>query len=462
VFTAETYKQRRTRLYDQLKHGLVLLPGHDACARNYTANTYEFRQDSTFLYFIGLNQAGLDAVIDLDARSTCVFGDDLTMEDIVFTGPQPSLAQLCEQVGISLSRSKKDLESVLQQAQRQGRTIHYLPPYRPQQILDLQALLGMKPDAVVQGVSEPLIRAVVAQRSVKSAEEIEQIETAVEISLAVHTAAMRLSQPGLYEQEVVGPAESIVRARGGQLSFTTIFSVHGETLHNHGYDNRMQDGDIVVHDSGAESALHYCSDITRTIPVSGRFTARQAEVYNIILKAQEDAISAVRPGVEFRSVHRLAAVTLLAGLKDIGLVKGDPEQAVEAGVHTLFFQCGLGHMLGLDVHDMEGLGEDYVGYTDSIRRNTDFGWCWLRLAKALEPGYVITVEPGLYFIPELIDRWQAENRAKAFVNYDKLEEFRTFGGMRVEDDVLVTEDGYRVLGPHIPKTIAEVEAAALS
>jgi Xaa-Pro aminopeptidase len=462
MLAAQTYRQRRTRLCEQLDHGLVLLPGHDFSARNYAGNDYEFRQDSSFLYFIGLNQPGLAAVIDLDAGSTCVFGDDLTMEDIVFTGPQPSVAQSCEQVGVSLSRPRQDLASVLQEARRQDRAIHYLPQYRPQQILDLQVWLGLEPGAVVQGVSEPLIRAVVAQRSIKTAEEIEQIEAAVEISRDVHIEAMRLSQPGRVEREVVGPVEGMVRARGAQLAFTTIFSVHGETLHNHGYDHCMQAGDIIVHDSGAESALHYCSDISRTIPVSGCFTAQQADVYTVVLKAQEAAMAAVRPGVEFRSVHRLACVILLAGLKDLGLMKGDPEQAVEAGVHTLFFQCGLGHMLGLDVHDMEGLGEDYVGYTDTIRRKTDFGWRWLRLAKALEPGYVITVEPGLYFIPELIDRWQAENRAADFVNYHKLEPFRTFGGMRVEDDVLVTENGWRVLGPHIPKAISEVEAVASS
>jgi Xaa-Pro aminopeptidase len=269
---------------------------------------------------------------------------------------------------------------------------------------------------------------------------------------------MKMSGPGVYEREVAAAMEQIVLSHAGRLSFPTIFSIHGETLHNHCHGNLMSTGDIAVNDSGAETQLGYASDVTRTIPISGKFSQRQKEIYAIVLDAQNKAIEAAKPGVEFRDVHRLATEVLVSGLKDLGLVKGDVAEAVEAGVHTLFFQCGLGHMMGLDVHDMEGLGEDYVGYTDTIKRNPVFGWRSLRLGKALEPGFVITVEPGLYFIPELIDRWKAEQKNAQFINYDAVEKYRDFGGIRIEDDVLVTEEGSRMLGKPIPRTIEEVEA----
>jgi Xaa-Pro aminopeptidase len=278
------------------------------------------------------------------------------------------------------------------------------------------------------------------------------------MSYEMHTTAMKMSKPGVCEREVAAEMERIVLSHGGRLSFPTIFSIHGETLHNHFHGNVMSAGDIAVNDSGAETPLGYASDITRTIPVSGRFSARQREIYSIVLESQTRAVEAAKPGVEFRNVHRLASEVLVSGLKDLGLVTGDVSQAVEAGVHTLFFQCGLGHMMGLDVHDMEGLGEDYVGYTDTIKRNSEFGWRSLRLGKALEPGFVITVEPGIYFIPQLIDRWKAERKNTEYVNYDAIEKYKDFGGIRIEDDVLITESGSRVLGKPIPRTIAEVEA----
>jgi Xaa-Pro aminopeptidase len=268
---------------------------------------------------------------------------------------------------------------------------------------------------------------------------------------------MQLARPGKVEREIVGYIEGMVKSHGMSLSFPTIFSVHGEILHNPTHHNTMQAGDMVVYDSGAESPMHYASDITRTIPVSGRFTAKQREVYEIVLRAQTRAIEAVAPGVEFRSLHRLAATEIVSGLKDLGVLSGDVDEAVDADVHTLFFQCGLGHMMGLDVHDMENLGEEYVGYTDTLKRNPVFGWRSLRLGKALETDYVVTVEPGIYFIPGLIDQWRAENKLPQFVNYDALEAYRHFGGIRLEDDILVTPEGYRELGRPIPKTLADVE-----
>jgi Xaa-Pro aminopeptidase len=295
---------------------------------------------------------------------------------------------------------------------------------------------------------------------VKSPEEIEQIEAALDISYEMHMTAMRLARPGVLEREVAGAMEGIAVSHGGRLAYPTIFSIHGETLHNPFHHNTLKAGDIAVSDSGAESPLRYASDITRTIPIGGQFSSRQREIYAIVLEALEKATAAVKPGVEFREIHRLASVILVTGLKDLGLLRGDPAEAVEAGVHTLFFQCGLGHMMGLDVHDMENLGEEYVGYTDTIKKNPAFGWRSLRLGKALEPGYVVTVEPGIYFIPTLIDQWRAERKHESFINYEKVETYRDFGGVRIEDNVLVTDTGCRVLGRPIPKTIAEVEALA--
>ncbi len=462
MFPSQDYIERRRRLREQVRCGLILFAGNDESPMNYPDNPYPFRQDSSFLYFWGLDEPGLAAVIDIDEGTECVFGDDLTMDQIIWTGPQPSLADKCLQVGVSNVAPRDKLQETLKKAGLQAQTIHFPAQYKTANILKLQRLLGVTAAEVRDGASETLIKAIVEQRSIKTAREIEQIELALDISYEMQTAAMKRARPGVFEREVAGIMEGIALSRGVRLAFPTIFSVHGETLHNHFYGNRMEKGRLAVNDSGAESPLHYASDITRTIPIGGKFSTRQREIYSIVLDAQKKAIAATEPGVEFREIHRLACTVLAAGLKELGLMKGDPEEAVQAGAHTLFFQCGLGHMLGLDVHDMEALGEDYVGYTGAIRRNPQFGWRSLRLAKALEPGFVVTVEPGLYFIGELINRWKTEQKLVQFINYDMLEKFRDFGGVRIEDDVLVTSDGCRVLGREIPRSIEEVEALASS
>ncbi len=458
MFAPNVYVERRKRLQNDLGSGLILFLGNEPSPVNYPDNQYPFRQDSSFLYFFGLDCPGLAAVIDADQGAECVFGDDLTVDDIIWAGPQPLLKEKCQAAGITETAPLNQLQLVLEKAVAQERQIHFLPQYRPENILKIQQLLAIHPAVIRDRISEPLIRAVVAQRSYKSEDEIAQIETALEMSYEMQTTAMKMSMPGVHEQEIAAAIEQVVLSHGGRLSFPTIFSIHGETLHNTQCRNVMSAGDIAVNDSGAETPLGYASDITRTVPVSGKFSQKQREIYAIVLESQTRAIEAARPGVEFRNVHRLASEVLVSGLKDLGLITGDVAEAVDAGVHTLFFQCGLGHMMGLDVHDMEGLGEDYVGYTDAIKRNPDFGWRSLRLAKALEPGFIITVEPGLYFIPELIDRWKAERKNAQFVNYDAVEKYRDFGGIRLEDDVLITEEGFRVLGKPIPRTIEEVEA----
>ena len=458
MFAKKVYIERRKRLRDQIGTGIILLLGNEESPMNYPDNQYPFRQDSCFLYFFGLDYPGLAAVIDVDEDKECVFGEDLTVDDIIWMGPQPSLKEKCQKVGISETESPDRLQVLLKKAAEQDRRVHFLPQYRAENTLKIERLLGIHPTVIKDGVSEALIRAVVAQRSIKTKDEIAEIEAALDISYEMQTLAMKMSKPGMYEREIVGAMEGLVLSRGSRLSFPTIFSIHGETLHNHYYGNQMKEGDIAVNDSGAESVLHYASDITRTIPVSGNFSQRQKEIYTIVLNAQEKTIEAVKPGVEFRTVHKLAYKILGSGLKDLGLMKGNIEEAVDAGAVTLFFQCGLGHMMGLDTHDMEDIGENYVGYTDTIKRNPEFGWRSLRLGKELEAGFVITVEPGIYFIPELIDRWKAENKCSDFIDYGTVEKYRDFGGVRIEDDILVTENGHRVLGKKIPKTIDEVEA----
>ena len=457
MFSPDIYVERRNRLKEQIQSGLILFLGNEESPMNYPDNQYSFRQDSSFLYYFGLDFPSLAAIIDIDRDKEVIFGDDLTIDDIIWTGPQPALSERAQKVGVHETARIDKLQVVLEKAVQQGSEIHFLPQYRAENVLKIERLLGTHPTVVQEHVSESLIRAVVAQRSLKSKEEIEQIEAALDVSYEMQTMAMKMSRPGILEMEVVGAMEGIAISKGCRLAFPTIFSIRGEILHNHYYGNVIKQGDIAINDSGAETTLGYASDISRTIPVSGKFSQRQKEIYEIVLNAQERAIEAVKPGVEFRNVHRLACEVLASGLKELGLMKGNIEEAVNAGAHALFFQCGLGHMLGLDVHDMEGLGEDYVGYTDTIKRNPEFGWRSLRLGRALEAGFVITVEPGIYFIPELIDRWIAEKKNSQYINYDMVKKYEDFGGLRVEDDVLVTENGHRVLGKEIPKTIDDVE-----
>ncbi len=459
MFPKDIYVQRRKRLIQQIESGLIFLPANEEVPMNYPANLYHFRQDSSFLYYAGIDAPGLAAVIDIEEDRQILFGDDISVEDIIWTGPLHSVKERGKAVGINESFPLKDLRDLIKEAITKGRRIHLLPPYRVQTTRRLAELLGIHIDKVADHVSEKLIRAIVDQRSVKSDEEVAQIEIALEITHEMHTTAMRLTKPGIYEYEIAGITEGIARSKNGSLAFPVVFSVHGETLHNLSHHNKMEAGRLAVHDSGAESPLHYAGDITRTFPVDGRFSLQQKQVYEIVLKAQLGAIETIRPGIIFRDVHLHAARILAEGLKGIGLMKGDTDAAVKEGAHALFFPHGIGHMMGLDVHDMENLGEDYVGYDEGIRRSDQFGLACLRLAKELKPGFVVTVEPGLYFIPALITRWRNENKFNDFINYAEVERYRDFGGIRIEDDVLVTKQGHRVLGKPIPKIISEVEEA---
>ncbi len=458
MFPREIYLHRRAVLARSVKSGLLLFLGNEESPMNYAANQYTFRQDSSFLYYWGLDAPGLAAVMDVEGGTEFLFGDDPSVADIVWTGPQPLLRDQAARVGAGQALPLARLADTLAAALQQGRKVHYLPPYRPDNVLKLGRLLGVHPSFASACASAEFARAIVAQRSVKTPEEIAQIEIAVNVTGEMQTHAMRMTRPGMAEREVAAAMHAIALARGGDIAFPIIFSIHGETLHNHFHGNVMQAGHIVVNDSGAETALHYAGDLTRTFPVSGRFTDRQKDIYRVVLDAQRTALDAIKPGVPFRDVHLLACRSLAGGLKQLGLMKGDVDEAVAQGAHAMFFQCGLGHMMGLDVHDMEDLGEQYVGY-NGLPRSPQFGLCYLRLAKPLRPGFVVTVEPGIYIIPELIDQWKAERKHETFINYDLLERFRDFGGMRVEDDIVVTETGCQLLGQPVPRTIDAIEAA---
>ncbi len=457
MFAKETYIRRRQQLKDTLKSGLLLFLGNDECGMNYADNTYHFRQDSTFLYFFGSDYAGLAAVIDIDEDREIIFGNELTIDDIVWMGTQPTISEKSERVGIRETLPMGELKSYLERAAAKGQAIHYLPPYRGDHKLWLQELLGLAPAEIAAKSSVPFIRAVVDQRNYKSAEEIAQIEEAVNTSVEMHVTAMRMARPGIKESEIAAAVTEVAMRGGGNLSFPVIATINGQTLHNHCHSNVLHEGQLFLLDAGAENAMHYAGDLTSTMPVSGRFTEQQRTVFDINHRAYTAAVNALRPGIAFRDVHLTAMTEICRGMKELGLMKGDSAEAANIGAYALFMPCGLGHMMGLDVHDMENLGEVYVGYNGQPK-STQFGFKSLRLARPLEPGFVFTVEPGIYFIPELIDKWRAENMYTDFICYDKLDAWKGFGGIRNEEDYLITEDGARRLGNHKPSSADEIEA----
>jgi Xaa-Pro aminopeptidase len=461
MFDASVYTKRRNQLKKQLKDGLVLFLGNEESPMNYPANPYHFRQDSSFLYFFGLDSPGLAGVIDIDEERDIIFGNDVEMEDVIWMGYQPLLKQRAEAIGVQETFPLDELGEMLKSAFAKGKSIHFLPPYRPETAMKLERLLGIKAGHVNDYASEVLVKAVVGQRSVKSPEEVEQIEIAMDASYDMHTTAMKMAIPGVFEYEIAGMIEGIALSHGGNIAFPVILSINGQILHNHDHSNKLEKGRLMVNDSGAESPMHYASDITRTTPVGGKFTEKQKDIYQIVLDSQLAAIDSVKPGVKNKDMHLKSSQVITEGLKQLGLMKGNVDEAVSQGAHALFMPHGLGHMMGLDVHDMEDVGENYVGYDQNIQRSDQFGLAYLRLARELKPGFVMTVEPGIYFIPALIDKWKNENKFREFIDYEKVNSYRDFGGIRIEDDVLVTESSGRILGRKpIPKTVKEVEAIA--
>ena len=459
MFAKETYIERRRVLKQTVGSGLLLFLGNTETGRNYLDNIYHFRQGSTFLYYFASDYAGLAAIIDIDEDKEIIFGDELTIDDIVWTGVQPTIKEKCERVGITETRPMAQLAVYLKNAQAKGQTIHFLPPYRGEQQVWLQELLGVTPAAQQAAASMKFIRAVINQRNYKSDEEIAQIEEAIDVSVDMHCAAMRAVRPGVTESQIAAIVHAEAAKHGFDLSFPIIATVNGQTLHNHAYGTTpLKEGQMFLLDSGCENAMHYAGDLTTTMPVGKQFTEQQRIVCNILRRAHLAAVDALKPGVEFRNVHNIVLTEIAKGMTDLGLMKGNPEEAALAGAACMFLPHGLGHMMGLDVHDMENLGEVNVGYEEGRTKSTQFGFKSLRLARALEPGFVFTVEPGIYFIPDLIDKWRAEKQFTDFICYDKLDAWRNFGGIRNEEDYLVFEGGSRRLGKYKPMAPEEIEA----
>lgn len=458
MFDSSVYINRRKALREKVGSGLILILGNNEAPVNFPDNTYKFRQDSTFLYFFGHNHPGYAGVIDVESGEDMFFGDDVTMDDIIWMGPQPSVKDLAARVGVSKSAPFARLKEVVGKAISQRRQIHFLPPYRHDNMMLLEDLTGIRASMTRQHASVELIKAVVALRSVKEACEIEEIDKACNIGYEMHTAAMRLCKPGVSEQYIAGILDGIASSYGNMVSFATILTQNGQTLHNHDHSHILEAGRLMLTDAGAESVTNYCSDHTRTVPVGGKFTPRQLDVYNIVLACHGKALEMARPGITYKSVHLEVCKVLAQGLKDLGLMKGSVDDAVAAGAHALFLPHGLGHMMGIDVHDMEDLGQIYVGYDDEIRPSDQFGLASLRMGRRLQEGFVITDEPGCYFIPALIDKWRAEKTCADFLDFDAIDKYKDFGGIRLEDDLLITANGSRFTGEkHIPITPEEVE-----
>ena len=471
MFAKDVYLGRRERLARTMQGGLLLFLGNGIASYNYPDNNYPFRQDSTFLYLFGLDVEGLAAVIDIDHDQTIIFGDELTIDDIIWTGVQPSLADKSASVGVTVTRPMASLAGYLQQAMQQHQPIHFVPPYRGHSIMWMQELLGVPvdvahpADAYVAGMpvatpSLELVYALADMRNHKAPEEIAEIAHAIDITVSMHEAAMRMVEPGMHEKDIAAAICQIAQRDGYYLSFPTICTNHGETLHNHGYIHRLADGEMLLLDAGAETEMHYAGDCTTTMPVGPTVTSRQQAIHSILLDTYQRATEMIRPGITYRECHVAAWANIAEGLKGLGLMKGDAMEAAEAGAVAMFMPHGLGHMMGLDVHDMENYGEVHVGYPRGMQKDTRFGFASLRLGRTLEPGFVFTVEPGIYFVPDLIDQWHAAGKFTDFICYDKLiaEGWKNFGGMRNEEDYLITADGATRVGRRKAGTLAEIAA----
>ena len=460
MFTKETYIRRRAELKRLVGTGIILLPGNNESPANYPANAYApMRQDSTFLYYFGQHRDGLFGLIDIDNDEEWLFGDDIDVEDIVWMGFTPSVSDLAAEVGVAKTAPMAQLRQVCCDAIATNRDLHFLPPYRHDTKIQLMDLLGIHPSEQKEKASVTLIKSVVKMRNVKEQQEIEAIERACDVGYEMHTTAQRLIRPGVTERYVGGQVDGIARSKAQGVSFATIFSQHGEIMHGNPSDALLETGRLALCDAGCELD-DYCSDNTRTMPVNGKFTQRQLDIYRIVEDCHDHVLQVARPGVKYMDVHFSVCRLMTERLKELGLMKGDVDEAVRAGAHAMFFPHGLGHAMGMDVHDMEGLGQIYVGFDDETRPNLEqFGTNCLRMGRRLEEGFVVTDEPGIYFIPALIDQWRAENHCADFLCFDKIETYKDFGGIRIEDDLLITADGCRFLGTkRIPYHPDELEA----
>ena len=460
MFSKEVYINRRAELKTLVKEGVIILFGNNESPCNYPGNAYyPFRQDSSFLYYFGQKRDGLVGVIDCDNNKECLIGDDIDIDDIVWFGSVDSVADLAEQVGVAHSAPMKALQEICDAAKKSNRKIHFLPPYRYDTKIQIMDLLGIHPSKQKEAASLELIMAIVKMRQCKTDIEIAEIEKACHVGYCMHTRAMQLVKPGVTEKYIGGQVDGMAHSLGMHESFATIFTQHGEIMHGNPSFNVLEDGRLALCDAGAENAEFYCSDNTRTMPVNGKFSQRQLEIYSIVEACHDYALTVAKPGVRWYDVHMNVCRLMTDKLKELGLMKGDTEAAVQAGAHAMFMPHGLGHMMGMDVHDMEGLGQQYVGFDEETQPSTIFGTASLRCGKRLQEGFVMTDEPGIYFIPALIDEWRAKKLHMDFLNYDMLETYKDFGGIRLEDDILITKDGCRFLGderiPYHPKDVEE-------
>lgn len=458
MFSKDIYINRRNNLRESISEGIVLFLGNNNAPMNYAGNIYPFRQDSNFLYYFGIDHPGFAGILDVDDNKDVIFANDFGIDDIIWMGPQESVKSLGFNVGVEQTQPFSELHEYIKKAVKKGRKIHFTPPYRHDNMLKLEKLTAIRAGEIAAHASVELIKAIVSQRSIKENVEIEHIEQIMDIAYEMHTTAMAMATDGIYEYEIAGAVEGVALQRNGRVSFPVILSKRGETLHNEYHGNKLSTGDLMLCDMGYESPMHYATDHTRTYPIGGKFSQKQKDIYNIVLAANNAVHKESKPGILYRDMHILACRTIAYGLKELGLMKGNIEEAVAAGAHALFMPHGLGHMMGLDVHDMEDLGENYVGYTDEIKRSSQFGTAYLRLGRKLEPGFVLTNEPGIYFIPALIDKWEQEGLHTDFIDFKKVSKYREFGGIRLEDDLLITQEGSRNLGKkRIPIEVDEVE-----
>jgi len=456
MFGKQIYINRRNALKKQVHSGIILFPGNTESPMNFNDNTFHFRQDSNFLYFFGLDCPNIAGIIDADSGEESLFGDESTMDDLIWTGKQKTLSEKAATVGVQKTYPFKKIYSFIHQAVTKKRKIHFNPPYRGENKIMLTELLSISVGQLTKNASIELIKAIVSLRSVKDEEEIKELTKAAKTGYRMHIKAMDMAHSGEWEQNIAGTIEGISIAEGGFPSFPVILSQNGATLHNHSHMNFLEKGRLLLVDAGAESMMHYASDNTRTTPVGGKFTQQQEDIYNIVLKANNKTREMAKPEVSYLSVHLAACETLVSGLKDLGLMKGDVKEAVKQGAWALFMPHGIGHMMGLDVHDMEDLGQNYVGYDDEIKPIDKFGFSSIRMGRKLQKGFVVTDEPGIYFIPALAEKWKREKINTDFINFSTFEKYHNFGGIRIEDDLLITDQGCKIIGKRIPVTPDEI------
>lgn len=458
LFSKSTYVERRNELKKLVGSGLIVLFGNNDSPANYPSNTYKFRQDSSFLYYFGLHRNGLVGVIDVDNDREYLVGDEIDIEDIVWYGSVTSVAEMAEMTGVARTAAMRELPAIVESAKAQGEEVLFLPPYRFDNQIQIMDLLGIHPSQQKAAASLKLIAAVVKMRTTKTEEEIAELERAAEIGYEMHTTAMRLCRPGITEQYIGGMVDGIANAYGCMVSFQTIATQHGEVMHGNPSPAKLEAGRLMLVDAGAETNENYCSDNTRTTPVSGVFTQKQKDIYNIVVECHDHVLEVAKPGVKWWDVHFAVCRIITERLQQLGLMKGDVEESLKAGAHAMFLPHGLGHSMGMDVHDMEGLGQVYVGFDNEVRPSTQFGTNALRFGRRLQKGFVVTDEPGIYFIPALIDDWKKNGTNAQFLNFEKIDEYRDFGGIRIEDDVLITDEGCRFIGSkRIPYHVEDVE-----